>query len=85
MLSRAIPGPTRSLAEITRLIEVYPPEFRRWCDSPERRGCACLGCVRHPAPSTVRRDPEYCEWPNPEDALTAKEVAIYWKWKGQVG
>jgi hypothetical protein len=67
----------RPLAEITRLIEIYPPEWRRWCSSPENGGCACRGCVRVPAPSTVRGDPEYHAFPNPDDRLTAEEVAAY--------
>lgn len=79
MLSRHPPGSPRSLPEIVRLMEVYPIEWRRWCAGPERGGCACLGCVRQPAPSTVRYDPEYCEWPNPADALTPEEVAIYYR------
>jgi hypothetical protein len=70
--------PPRSLEEITRLIEVYPPEWRRWCSSPEEwLGCACVGCVRQPAPSTVSGDPEYRPWPNEDDALTEQEVTIY--------
>ena len=67
----------RPIAEITRLIEVYPVGWRRWCDGPERGGCACLGCVRVPAPSTVRGDPEYCAFPNPADRLTRDEVERY--------
>lgn len=67
----------RSLDEITRLIEVYPPRWRRWCDAPENGGCACLGCVRVPAPSTVRGDPEYQPFPNPSDALSMDEVELY--------
>jgi hypothetical protein len=67
----------RSLAEITRLIEVYPPDWRRWCSAPEYGGCACLGCLRWPAPSTVRCDPEGAAFPNPADALTKDEVALY--------
>lgn len=67
----------RTLAEITRLIEVYPPRWRRWCDGPERDGCACMGCVRVPAPSTVRGDPEGKPFLNPADRLTEAEVAAY--------
>lgn len=67
----------RSLEEIARLIEVYPPSWRRWCDGPENGGCACLGCVRVPAPSTVPGDPEYYPFPNPTDRLTREEVALY--------
>ncbi len=70
-------GPPRPIDEITRLIEIYPPKWRRWCSSPEQGGCACLGCVRQPAPSTVRGDPEYREWPDERDALTQEEVAFY--------
>jgi hypothetical protein len=68
---------TRSLDEITRLIEAYPPSFRRWCDGPENGGCACLGCVRWPSPFTVRGDPEGQPFPNPSDRLTKAEVALY--------
>jgi hypothetical protein len=67
----------RSLDEVTRLIEVYPSSWRRWCDAPERGGCACLGCVRVPAPSTVRGDPEGKPFPNPTDRLTRDEVELY--------
>ena len=67
----------RPIDEITRLIEMYPPEYRRWCSAPERGGCACMGCVRHPAHSTVRGDPEYRAWPNPDDALSHAEVELY--------
>lgn len=67
----------RDLSEIKRLIEVYPPRFRRWCDSPERGGCACMGCVRWPAPSTVSGDPEGKSFPNPADRLTKEEVELY--------
>lgn len=78
MLPRTIrSGPPRPLAEITRLIEVYPPSWRRWCGAPETGWCACMGCVRQPAPSTVRGDPEGASWPNDDDALTEVEVAIY--------
>lgn len=67
----------RTIEEITRLIEVYPPEWRRWCSGPEIGGCACLGCVRVPAPSTGRGDPEHCHFPNPADRLTEAEVERY--------
>lgn len=67
----------RTLEEIKRLIEVYPPSFRRWCDNPERGGCACTGCVRWPAPSTVSGDPEGKRFPNPADRLTKAEVDLY--------
>lgn len=69
--------PPRSLEEIKRRIELYPSEFRRWCDAPERGGCACMGCVRWPAPSTVYGDPEGKPFPNPDDRLSKEEVAIY--------
>jgi hypothetical protein len=36
-----------------------------------------MGCVRQPAPATVRGDPEYCEWPDERDALTEQEVEMY--------
>jgi hypothetical protein len=71
------PGPPRSLEEITRLIEVYPPSWRRWCDGPFQGGCACRGCVHWPAPSTVRGDPEGKAFPNPADRLSRAEVEIY--------
>ena len=67
----------RTLDEITRLIEVYPSYWRRWCDGPENGGCACLGCVRQPAPTTVRGDPEGKPFPNPPDRLTKQEVELY--------
>lgn len=67
----------RSLEEITRLIEIYPPDWRWYCDAPEMGGCACMGCVRVPAPSTVRGDPEGQPFPNPTDRLTKEEVAAY--------
>lgn len=73
------PRPPRDIVEITRLIEKYEPNFRRWCDSPERGGCACMGCVRWPAYDTLpyRGDPEGKPFPNPDDQLTREEVAIY--------
>ena len=67
----------RSIGEITVLIEQYPESWRRWCNAPANGGCACLGCVRQPAPNTVRGDPEYAAWPNSEDALIEKEVEMY--------
>ena len=69
----------RTLKEITRLIEVYPPKWRRYCDCPENGGCACLGCVRVPAPSTVRGDPEWYfhEFQSDPDRLTKEEVERY--------
>lgn len=67
----------RDLKTITRLITIYPPEWRRWCTGPDRGGCACMGCVRVPAPSTVRGDPEGQPFPNPSEALTQEEVAVY--------
>jgi len=66
----------RSLDVITQLIEVYPPEWRRWC-KPGHGGCACMGCVLWPAPSTVRGDPEGKRFPNPADELTEEEVTLY--------
>lgn len=77
MLARYIRDTPRPLAEITALIEAYPESWRRWCDGPERMGCACIGCVRQPAPSTVRGDPEHARWPNEADALSQEEVGIY--------
>ena len=67
----------RSLEEVALLIEIYPLEWRRWCDGPERGGCACMGCVRQPAPSTVRGDPEYREWSDERNALIKEEVEMY--------
>jgi hypothetical protein len=67
----------KDLNTITRLITIYPRDWRRWCNGPERGGCACMGCVRVPAPSTVRGDPEYQPFPNPEDRLTEEEVGVY--------
>jgi len=83
MLARSLRTVPRSLEEITRLIEVYPTNWRWWCDGPGRGGCACMGCVRQPAPSTVHGDPEYAEWPNEDDALSREEVDIYYASKGR--
>lgn len=78
MLARNLRSTPRPLEEIARLIEVYPPDWRRWCSGPdEPLGCACMGCVRQPAPSTVRGDPEYAEWPDECDALIEQEVKTY--------
>lgn len=78
MLPRGPLGSTpRPIEEITRLIEIYPPDWRHWCSGPEHGGCACAGCVRQPAPSTVRGDPEYREWPDERDALIEQEVTMY--------
>ena len=77
MLARTLRSHPRDLAEIKRLIEVYPERWRRWCHGPETGGCACLGCVRQPAPATVRGDPEYAAWPNEDDALSEAEVNLY--------
>lgn len=68
----------RALSEIKRLIEIYPVEWRRWCDGLEQEGCACRGCVRWPAPSTVHGDPEGQLFPNPSDELTRAEVELYY-------
>jgi hypothetical protein len=65
---------TRDLNEIKRLIEIYPPSWRHWCDAGL---CACRGCVRWPAPSTVRGDPEGKAFPNPSDRLTKAEVELW--------
>ncbi len=67
----------RSREEIKRLIEVYPPRFRRWCDLEKYGPCACMGCVRWPAPSTVSGDPEGKPFPNPDDRLTKEDVEAY--------
>jgi hypothetical protein len=67
----------RDIDEITKLIEVYPTRFRRWCDGPERGGCGCTGCVRWPAPATVQGDPEGKPFPKPADRLTKEEVEAY--------
>jgi hypothetical protein len=77
MIARQTRTELRPLDEVTRLIEQYPESWRRWCSAPENGGCACLGCVRQPAPSTVRGDPEYARWPNEADALTEAEVNLY--------
>ena len=77
MLARKLRSQPRPLEEITELIEVYPVKWRNWCNGPETEGCACMGCVRQPAPSTVRGDPEYAAWPNEEDALIQEEVQLY--------
>lgn len=80
MLARNPRTTPRFLEEIRRLIEAYPLEWRRWCDGPEQGGCACMGCVRQPAPATVRGDPERCAWPNERDALIREEVVLYLGW-----
>jgi hypothetical protein len=67
----------RTKDEVWRLIEVYPVGWRRWCDVPEHDGCACMGCVRQPAPSTVHADPEEQPFPNSNDRLTKEEVEAY--------
>ena len=68
----------RPLEEIRRIIERYPPEDRRWCDGPERGGCACMGCVRNPPPCDYPgRDPECKPFLRPGDVLTKEEVALY--------
>jgi len=67
----------RDVKEIRRLMQVYPVKWRRWCDAPEHGGCACLGCVRQPAPSTVHGDPEGQPFPNPSDRLTREEVKLW--------
>ena len=71
--------PEKSFETIKRLMEAYPVSARRWCKAPEEGGCACVGCVRWPAPSTVRGDPEGRAFPNPEDRLTEEEVKRYLK------
>lgn len=72
-----LPRPRKSSEEVKRLIEMYPEHSRRWCSAPEEGGCACLGCVRWPAPSTVRGDPEGKPFPNPDDRLSREEVEAY--------
>jgi hypothetical protein len=70
----------RDLKEIRRLMQVYPPSWRRWCSAggdPGGGGCACLGCVLQPAPSTVHGDPEGQAFPNPSDKLTREEVDLW--------
>ncbi len=67
----------REPTEIAAIIERYPHKWRRWCDGPELGGCACMGCVRVPAPCTVHGDPEGQPFPNPNDRLTEEEVDAY--------
>lgn len=69
----------RNPEEVARLIEAYPPSWRRWCAAPENGGCACVGCVRVPAPTTVRSDPEryFHAFGSSLDRLTEEEVAAY--------
>lgn len=81
MIAGKLRTDVRPLAEITRLIEMYEPDFRRWCASPENGGCWCSGCVRHPPYKVVGGDPEYRPWPDEADALNAAEVALYRKAK----
>lgn len=78
------PNRVRPLGTIRRLIEKYPPNFRRWCDNPENGGCACMGCLRWPSPFTVSRDPEGAAFPNPEDQLSREEVDLYLEWEKEV-
>lgn len=77
MLPRKLSSGLRPIDEVTRLMEAYPPSWRRWCSGSESGGCACMGCVRQPAPSTVLGDPERAEWPNDADALNEREVEMY--------
>ncbi len=77
MLPSQVRTTPRPLAEIVRLASRYPEDYRRWCSAPEQGGCCCMGCVRHPSPTTVRGDPEACAWPDEADALTAEEFRIY--------
>lgn len=79
-MPRIIPepkGPPRSLDVVTKVIEVYPPSWRKWCEGPFRGGCACMGCIHWPAPSTVQGDPEGQPFPNSEDRLSKEEVEMY--------
>jgi hypothetical protein len=59
-------SPPRSLDEIARLIERYPPSFRRYCSAPKGVECACTGCVGVPAYYDRNCTP-----------LTKEEVEIY--------
>ncbi len=77
MLPSEVRATPRPLADIAALVSRYPEAHRRWCTYPEQGGCHCMGCVRHPAPGTVRGDPEACAWPDEADALTAEEMRIY--------
>ncbi len=77
--------PPRDIVEVRRLIERYPPSFRRWCDVETRGPCACMGCLRWPAPKDVSgRDPEGQPFPDPSKQLTREEVALYFA-SGQAG
>jgi hypothetical protein len=65
-----------TLQEILRIVERYPPDWRRWCDGPENGGCACSGCVRTPPPIA---DPGH-PFLNPEDRLTRADMQLYQDW-----
>lgn len=56
----------RTLDEITKIVELYPPEHRRWCEGP----CACMGCVRVPAPLINNGRPM-------SDGLTKEEFELW--------
>ncbi len=73
--------PPRDIAEVRRIIERYPPKFRRWCDGPWQGGCACMGCVLWPPPCDYPgRDTEGRAFRKPEDRLTREEVKLYEDW-----
>lgn len=69
----------KTLEEITRIVEKYPASWRRWCDAPESGGCACMGCVRNPAPAMLPGvgDTEGWPFPNPNERLTREEMMLY--------
>ena len=70
---------SKSIKEITDIIKSYPLAWRRWCNGPEEGGCACMGCIRVPAPSTVPGDPEYFDFPDPQNKITKEEASRYFK------
>lgn len=59
----------RSLQEIAKIAELYPPEHRRWCVA-DGDDCACIGCVCVPGPMMKAGL-------KPEDRLTKEEIATY--------
>jgi hypothetical protein len=56
----------RSDEEITRLVSLFPENWRRFCD-PGPMGCGCMGCVSVPAPYMKAGIP-------PSEYLTKEEM-----------
>ena len=86
MFAKKLRTTPRSLQEIIKLVEEYPPEARRWCFDPEPKqwmcsGCQWEGCVNHPPPvsGVDYAQRKTAKWINEEDALTMVEIYIYHK------